>query len=153
MFTLLYSSCSDDYDVPPGCGEADRGCEGDQTDDNVSVLQSQCRMICHLMMGSTCHLFTYSFNVGKMSRGGWWGVVTRGKERVSGYRKEDSDKAFLDIKISTRAISYISMGMPAHEPIIKSILGKKSDLQNRNFSNLVWGAWSSLNCRLANTSG
>lgn len=67
--------------------------------------------------------------------------VTRGEERVSGYGKEDFDRAFLDIKISTRAISYISMGMPAQEPIINSILGKKSDLQNRNFSHLVWGAW------------
>ena len=77
-----------------------------------------------------------------MSRGGGGGGgVTRGEERVSGYRKEDFDRAFLDIKISTRAISYISMGMPAQEPIINSILGKKSDLQNRNFSHLVWGAW------------
>ena len=41
MFTLLYSSCSDGCDVPPGCSEADRGCEGDQTDDSVFVLQSQ----------------------------------------------------------------------------------------------------------------
>ena len=77
-----------------------------------------------------------------MSRGGGGGGgVTRGEERVSGYRKEDFDRAFLDIKISTRAISYISMGMPAQEPIINSILGKKSDLQNRNFSHLVWGSW------------
>lgn len=41
MFTLLHSSCSDDCDMPPGCGEADRECEEDQTDDNVSVLHSQ----------------------------------------------------------------------------------------------------------------
>nr|XP_012608933.1 uncharacterized protein LOC105865120 [Microcebus murinus] len=40
MFTRLYSSCSDGCDMPPGCGEADSECEGDQTDDNVSVLQS-----------------------------------------------------------------------------------------------------------------
>ena len=32
------------------------------------------------------------------------------------------------------------MGMPAQEPIISSILGKKSDLQNRDFSHLVCGS-------------
>lgn len=32
------------------------------------------------------------------------------------------------------------MGMPAQEPIISTILGKKSDLQNRNFSHLVCGS-------------
>lgn len=31
------------------------------------------------------------------------------------------------------------MGMLAQEPIIISILGKKSDLQNRSFSHLVVG--------------
>lgn len=46
-------------------------------------------------------------------------------------------QTLFDIKISTTAISYISMGMPSQEPIISSLLGRKSDLQNRNFSHLV----------------
>lgn len=32
------------------------------------------------------------------------------------------------------------MGMPAQEPITSSILGKKSDLQSRNFDHLVSGS-------------
>lgn len=36
MFTVLYSSCSDDCDMQPECSEADSECEENQTDDNFS---------------------------------------------------------------------------------------------------------------------
>lgn len=47
--------------MPPGCGEADRDCEGDETDDNVSVLQSQRWVICHLMIGHSLSFIYLEF--------------------------------------------------------------------------------------------
>lgn len=61
MLTLLCSSCSGDCAMPPGCGEADRDCEGDETDDNVSVLQSQRWVICHLMIGHSLSFIYLEF--------------------------------------------------------------------------------------------
>lgn len=40
MFTVLYSSCSDDCDMQPKCTDADSECEENQTADSISVFQS-----------------------------------------------------------------------------------------------------------------
>lgn len=92
---------------------------------------------------TACHLFTYSFNVGKMSRRrGAGGRTSDKRQRESEWLQERKIwQTLFGIKISTRAISYISMGMPAQKPIISSILGKKSDLQSRNFGHVVCRGW------------
>lgn len=77
----------------------------------------------------------------------WAGAGWGGGEGESDKRQREREwlqerktwQTLFNIKISTTAISYISMGMPAQEPIISSVLGKKSDLQNRSFSHLVCG--------------
>lgn len=105
---------------------------------------------------TACHLFTYSFNVGKMSRGGrGWGRWQEAKREWVVIGKKALTELFLISKYqqepfcTSQWARYISMGTPAEEPIINSILGKKSDLQNRNCSHLVWGAWGRQTVHLA----